>query len=188
MCRGKSRLQVITTNTNRRNSSLVAVKVDTMTPSTTTGPANLPLASEFYKLSLLLSVSTAVNQDDVYPTFAARFEDKFLWREAKKLDNYSTVLDDATNILVFDHQILAGMAAGRCSVVLINCASNPVINREDKVYPGALDLGHCEVMPDGVDYWPKIKTTKNAWVILHSDKWVFEYTRWLLTYNLTTDR
>jgi len=56
-----------------------------------------------------------------------------------------------------DHQILAGMAAGKCALVVANTSSNPVINHEGEVYPDALGLGHCEVRPDGVDHWAKIK-------------------------------
>ena len=103
----------------------------------------------------MLSVSTAVNQEDVYPTFTPHPEEKFLWGEAKK-DDHSTIIDEATNILVLDHQIL-GMAAGKCALVVANTSSNPVINHEGEVYPDALGLGHCEVRPDGVDHWAKIK-------------------------------
>src|SRR6266511_845275 len=107
-----------------------------MSPST--GLANLPPDSEFYKLGLLLSVSTAVNREDLYPTFTAHPEEKFLWREAKKLDNNSTITDEIINILVLDHQILAGMTAGRCALVVGNISSSPVINHESEVYPDAL--------------------------------------------------
>ena len=142
-----------------------------MSPST--GLANLPPASEFYKLGLLLSVSTAVNREDLYPTFTAHPEEKFLWREAKKLDNHSTITDEIINILVLDHQILAGMTAGRCALVVGNISSSPVINHESEVYPDALGLGHCEVRPDGVDYWAKIKTNENGRGKFLCDKWVF---------------
>jgi len=122
---------------------------------------DVPLASEFNKLGLLLTVCTALNREDGYPTFTGHPKEKFLWREAKKIDYYSTVLDDATNILVLDHQVLACMATGDSAFVLAS-SSDPGINHEGEVYPDAPDLGQCAVMRDGVDHWAKIKAAGNV--------------------------
>ena len=148
-----------------RNLSLVLCPSTTTT--TTTGLANLQPASEFYRLGLLLSVSTAINREDAYPTFSALYEEKFLWREAKKPDNFSTVIDKAIHILILDHQILAGMAAGVCALVVANISSKPVINQEGEVYPG---LDRCEVRSGGVDHWAQIKTAENGWGTFLLDK------------------
>jgi hypothetical protein len=122
---------------------------------------NVPLTSEFCKLGLLLTICTAINRDDGYPTFTAHPEEKFLWREAKEVDYYSTVLDDAINILVLDRQVLAGMAVGNSAFVLAS-SSDPRIYHEGDEDSGGLDLGQCTIIRDGVDHWARIKATRNV--------------------------
>ena len=148
-----------------------------MSPSTISCQAKLNDASEVYRLSLLLTVCAAVNEHDLHPRFTARLdsEERWLWCEAKKLDSDSTVIDAATNILVLDRQILAGMAAGKCALfVLSDSSSDPVINHHEGA--DALHVGHCVVRPDGVDYWAKTKISGNECSVFHLEKWVFERT------------
>ncbi len=174
----------------KRCSQLIKI-ADTMSPSSTIGLADLPPASEFYKLGLLLSVSTTVNREDLYPTFSPRPAEKFLWREAKKLDEYPTVMQATTNLLVLDHQVLAGMAIGETGIPTDRETSHE--DKEGETYAvdtknlkmvilpnpdkdsGVLGLGNCEVRPDGVDYWAKIKTNENGRGKFLCDKWVFLY-------------
>ena len=135
-------------------------------------------ASEFSKLGLLLTICTAINRDDGYPTFTAHPEEEFLWRKAKKLDSDATVLQSVVDILILDHQVLAAMAIGDSGIELPERSVEDKENEEYKVDmkklkvvvlpnpsdedSGGLDLGQCTIIRDGVDHWARIKATRNV--------------------------
>lgn len=134
-----------------------------MSPST--GQAKLPLASEFYQLSLLLAACTALNRADVFPTFTARAEEEWAWHHATQLDPYPRLILALTNILERNHLVLAGMEItsennGLEFVVL----PSPSKGSED------LDLNHFAVIPDGVDHWATTKMTQNGLHIFDLDE------------------
>jgi len=124
---------------------------------------DLPHASEFFQLSLLLAACAAINRPDVYPAFTTLPDDEWAWHDATTLDPYPTVINAVRNILSRNHQVLAGLAISDNGVKFV-VLPNPSKDSGD------LDLSHCAAVPDGVDHWATIKMTENGLGVFDSDQ------------------
>ena len=127
----------------------------------TSSQTDLPLASEFCQLSLLLAAFTIINRPDVYPTFTAHPEEKWAWHDATKLDPFPSVMNALLNTLTLNHMVLASMALGadgnfeshednEGERYRVDMAGLKVVVLPNPSKGSELDLNHIAVIPETI--------------------------------------
>jgi hypothetical protein len=140
------------------------------------------LLDEFRNLSLLVTLTTALNNEHNYSTLDLPDP-----KRTSSLDKESSVLHAMCHILVLEHEILACMAAGRSDILIVQDGRSlspqadlrleEFITEDDGVKytndlpPGPIKVttvanpekrdpprkyGHCIAVPPGTNHWNEI--------------------------------